>query len=221
MGIFDRARERLFAHVDGKPLKPENADEQMPEEKALVTFVRNKLEDARQSGARIAQEGINLTNIAYICGFDSVYFDSTARQFKPIASPNYLMRKNRVHVNRILPTVQNRLARLVKSPPRWDVKPKSPDEDDKDSARLAIQVLEQLWDQLQINRKRISLTMWLQQCGSAYFKVSWDPTLGSKKVMPVDKQDEQGNVTRIYEIVASNAMEGAKPNLRRNRKRFC
>lgn len=174
----------------------------MPEEKALVTFVRNKLEDARQSGARIAQEGINLTNIAYICGFDSVYFDSTARQFKPIASPNYLMRKNRVHVNRILPTVQNRLARLVKSPPRWDVKPKSPDEDDKDSARLAIQVLEQLWDQLQINRKRISLTMWLQQCGSAYFKVSWDPTLGSKKVMPVDKQDEQGNVTRIYEIVA-------------------
>lgn len=202
MGIFDRARERLFAHVDGKPLKPENADEQMPEEKALVTFVRNKLEDARQSGARIAQEGINLTNIAYICGFDSVYFDSTARQFKPIASPNYLMRKNRVHVNRILPTVQNRLARLVKSPPRWDVKPKSPDEDDKDSARLAIQVLEQLWDQLQINRKRISLTMWLQQCGSAYFKVSWDPTLGSKKVMPVDKQDEQGNVTRIYEIVA-------------------
>lgn len=202
MGIFDRARERLFAHVDGKPLRAQNAEEQLPEEKSLVAFVRNKLEDSRMSGARIAQEGINLTNIAYICGFDSVYFDSTARQFKPIASPNYLMRKNRVHVNRILPTVQNRLARLLKSPPRWDVKPESPDEEDKDSARLAIQVLEQLWDQLQINRKRISLTMWLQQCGSAYFKISWDPTLGNKRVMPTDKQDEQGNVTRIYEVVA-------------------
>jgi hypothetical protein len=202
LGIFDRARERLFAHVDGKPIKPGNADEQSPEDKALVAYVRGKLEDCRQSGARIAQEGINLTNIAYLCGFDSVYFDSTARQFKPLASPNYLMRKNRVHVNRILPTIQNRLARLVKSPPRWDVKPKSPDEEDKDAARLSIQILEQLWDQLYINRKRIPLTMWLQQCGSAYFKVSWDPTLGAKKVMPVDKEDESGNITRIYETVS-------------------
>lgn len=206
MGIFDRARERLFAHVDGKPLKPESALDQTEDEKSLVSFVRSKLEETRQAGARIAMEGINLTNIAYLCGFDSVYFDSTTKQFKPVNSPNTLIRKNRVHVNRILPTIQNRLARLVKSPPRWDVKPKSSDEQDKDAARLAIQLLEQFWDTLYINRKRIPLTMWLQQCGSAYFKVSWDPTLGQKRVMPVDKEGEDGAITRTYEIVADGDM---------------
>ena len=188
--------------MDGNPQKPENADEQAPDDKALVAYVRGKLEDIRQSGARIAQEGINLTNIAYLCGFDSVYFDSSSRQFKPIASPNYLMRKNKVHVNRILPTVQNRLARLTKSPPRWDVKPNSPDEEDKDAARLSIQVLEHMWDKLYINRKRIPLTMWVQQCGSAYFKVSWDPTLGEKVVRPVDKENPDGTVERTYDLIA-------------------
>jgi len=200
LGFFDRARERLFAQVDGKPIKPESALEQTEDEKSLVSFVRSKLEDRRQAGARIAQEGINLTNIAYLCGFDSIYFDSTSKQFKPVANPNALLRRNRVHVNRILPTIQNRLARLTKNPPRWDVKPKSSDEEDKDAARLSVQVLEQLWDTLYINRKRIPLVMWLQQCGVSYFKISWDPTLGRKHVFPVEKQKEDGSIETVYEV---------------------
>lgn len=202
MNILDRARERLFSRMEGKPVEIKSANEQTEEDKALVTFVRSKLDERRASSARVAQEGINLTNIAYLCGFDSIYFDTTARSFKPLPSPNTFIKRNRVHVNRILPTVQNRLARLTKSPPRWDVRPKSSDQEDKDAARLAIQVLEQFWETLFINRKRLTLTMWLQQCGSAYFKVCWDPTLGKKHVIPVDKADEQGNVTRIYEVVA-------------------
>ncbi len=202
MDLIKRARERLFSSSEGKPAVIEDAREQTEEDKALVAFVRGKLEDSRSSSARVAQEGINLTNTAYLCGFDSIYFDTTARSFKPLPSPNTFIRRNRVHVNRILPTIQNRLARLTKSPPRWDVAPNSSDEEDKDAARLAIQVLEQLWDQLQINRKRLGLTMWLQQCGSAYLKVSWDPTLGKKHVLPVDNQSEDGKVTRIYEVVA-------------------
>ncbi len=161
-----------------------SADEQTSDEKALVSFVKNKLEERRQSSARIAQEGINLTNIAYLCGFNSIFFDGTSRQFKPVPTPSQFLKRNRVHVNRILPTVQNRLARLLKNPPRWDVRPRSGDEEDKDGARLAEQVIIQLWDQLHINRKRIPLTMWLQQCGLSYFKISWDETAGEKRVMP-------------------------------------
>lgn len=162
----------------------QSADDQTAEDKALVAFVRNKLEERRQSSARIAQEGINLTNVAYLCGFDGIYFDGTSRQFRPVPTPSQFLKRNRVHVNRILPTIQNRLARLLKNPPRWDVRPRSGDEDDKDAARLAEQVIIQLWDQLHINRKRIPLTMWLQQCGISYFKVSWDETAGEKRVFP-------------------------------------
>lgn len=201
MSLIDRARERLNAYLDGKDVPIKDATEQSEEDKAIVAFVRGKLEDARQAGSRIAQEGINLTNIAYLCGFDSVFFDTVTRSFKSVPAPNAFIRRNRVHVNRILPTVQNRLARLTKSPPRYDVAPNSPDEEDKDAARLSQQVLEQLWDTLQINRKRIPLTMWLQQCGSAYLKISWDPTLGNKKVLPSERQDDTGNVTTLYDVV--------------------
>ena len=203
MSLLDRARERLFASSEGKALPLKQADEQTGEDKAIVTFVKNKLEQRRANSARTAQEGIVLTNCAYLCGFDSIYFDGTSRTFKPIPTPSQFIRKNRVHVNRILPTVQNRLARLLKNEPRWDVKPKSGDEEDKDAARLAEQVIVQLWDSLMINQKRIPLTMWLQQAGSSYLKVSWDPTLGRKHVYPKPNL-ESGEMD--YQIVAEGDM---------------
>ncbi|MES1988826.1 MAG: hypothetical protein V4440_12520 [Pseudomonadota bacterium] len=101
--------------------------------------------------------------------------------------------------------MQNRLARLCKNVPRWDVKPKSGDEEDKDAARLAQQVIEQLWESLEINKKRIPLTMWLQQAGSAYLKIGWDTSLGAKKVYPklaATNGDAGESKETEYQIVA-------------------
>ncbi len=198
-GFLDRARERLFSSTGGNPVPLKDATEQSEEDKALVGFVKNKLEEIRTSSARTAMEGIALTNVAYLCGFDSIYFDGASRQFKPTPTPSQFLKRNRVHVNRILPTVQNRLARLLKNEPRWDIRPKSGDEEDKDGARLAEQVIIQLWDQLKINQKRVPMTMWLQQAGSAYFKVVWDESLGRKQVLPT-QDPETGETT--YKIVA-------------------
>lgn len=150
----------------------------------------------------MANEGIVLTNCAYLCGFDGVWFDTVSRSFKPIPAPSQLIARNRVHVNRILPTCQNRLARLMKNEPRWETRPNSSDEEDKDAARLAEQVILQLWDTLQINQKRSNLLMWAQQGGSSYLKVCWDPTRGKKRVIPEESTDKSGQVTRIYKQVA-------------------
>ncbi len=208
MGLIDSARQRLFAKVSGEPVELTDAKDQTEEDKALCGFVRAKLDESRSSASRVAQEAVNLTNIAYLCGFDNVYFDTSSRAFKPTSSPSRLLKANRVHVNRILPTVQNRLARLVKNPPRYDVRPKSGDEEDKDSARLGEQVLEQLWEQLAINRKRLPLTMWVQQCGSAYLEVNWDPSLGNKTVQRrepnPDEVTEDG--ASLYDIVSEGDM---------------
>ena len=144
-GFLDKARSRLEAWSNGDEPELQSAEDQTEAEKALVAFVENELEQRRSSSARVAMEGIALTNVAYLCGFDSVYFDGVSRQFKPIPAPSQLVAKNKVHVNRILPTCQNRLARLLKNEPRWEVKPESGDEDDKDAARLAEEVLIQLW----------------------------------------------------------------------------
>jgi len=88
------------------------------------------------------------------------------------------LKRNRIHVNKILPTIQNRLARLCKNPPRYDVRPKSSSQDDKDAARLSMQVLEMLWDKERINKKRLSLYMMMQQYGYSFIKVSWDDQKG-------------------------------------------
>ncbi len=197
--FLDRARERLFTSAGDDPVELKDATEQSEEDKALVAYVRSKLEEVRTASARTAMEGIALTNVAYLCGFDSIYFDGASRQFKPTPTPSQFIKRNRVHVNRILPTVQNRLARLLKNEPRWDIRPKSGDEEDKDAARLSEQVIIQLWDQLKINQKRVGMTMWLQQAGSAYFKVVWDESLGRKQVLP-SQDPETGETT--YKIVA-------------------
>ena len=205
MAFLDKAKERLSSWMSGEEPTLESAEDQSEADKALVAFVDSELENRRASSARTALEAIALTNTAYLCGFDSVYFDGTSRTFKPMQSPSQLIARNRVHVNRILPTVQNRLAKLTKNEPRWEVKPNSSDEKDKDSARLAEEIIIQLWDQTEINRRRASLIMWVQQCGTAFLKVSWDPTLGRKHIRPTDdpsgKLDETGNVKTIYELV--------------------
>ena len=203
MSIFDRAREKINAWASGDEVELKSVEDQSEEDRALVAFVDQELENRRTSSARTAMEAIALTNTAYLCGFDSVYFDGASRQFKPTPSPSQLISKHKVHVNRILPTVQNRLAKLMKNEPRWEIRPNSSDEPDKDAARLGEQILIQLWDQLRINTKRAALLMWTQQAGSAYLKVCWDPTLGNKRVIPEDKVNpETGEMTREYRLVA-------------------
>lgn len=188
MSLIDSARSRLSDFIDGKSTKAKSLEEQTETEKQVVSFVRGRLEEIRSASARIANEGTWLTNTAYLCGFDSVYFDAQTKQFRANHNAGYGVGKsNRVRVNKILPTCQNRLARLIKSPPRYDIRPKSEDEDDKDAARLGKQVLNQQWEALKVNQKRAELVMWLQQAGHSYFKVCWDPSLGERKVLPPDE----------------------------------
>jgi hypothetical protein len=73
--------------------------------------------------------------------------------------------------------------------------PESNETEDKDAARLAIQVLMSQWDKLGLNQKRIPLYMWTQECGHAWIKISWDPTLGKPMINPeTGERDNEGDV---------------------------
>lgn len=180
MGIFDSVREKMFGEQDQNK-KLDSAQDQPKEDIELATFVKNKVEEVRAQANRVSHEGIWMTNIAYLLGFDSVYYDPTQRQFRPLSdtagSSQYISR-SRIHSNIILPDVQNRLARMLKNPPKYDVRPESMEEEDKEAARLGIEVINMVWDKQSVNRKRIDLGMWLMQCGHAYVKVSYDDDLG-------------------------------------------
>lgn len=182
MGIFDSIRDKLMGENQSEKLT--NASEQPQEDIELCTFVKNFVEEVRSQANRVAHEGIWMTNIAYLLGFDSVYYDPALRQFRPLGRGPNFVRRNRIHSNQILPAVQNRTARMIKNPPKYEVRPNSMDEEDKDAAKLGQEVIDSVWDKQSINRKRIDLNMWLQECGHSYGKISWDDELGEPMIDP-------------------------------------
>lgn len=193
MGIFDSVRDKLLNGGQAKE-NPQDISDQSTEEIELATFVKSKVEEVRQHANRVAHEGVWMTNIAYVLGFDSVYYDPMMRQFRPAGNTDggsKYLRRNRIHANLILPAAQNRLARMLKSPPKYDVRPNSMSEEDKEAAKTGIDYLGVLFDKQAVNRKRIDLGMWIQQCGHAYVGVSYDDQLGECLYDPTT-QDHMG-----------------------------
>ncbi len=156
----------------------EAVNEQSADEVKLVSHIRSKIEDTRNQGQRIVWESNTMSNIAYLVGFDSVYWDTRTREFRNIATLGTGVNRNRLRYNKLMPLAQNRAARLAKVPPKYDVRPESSQTEDKDSARLALDVINMIWDRERINQKRIPLIMWTQQAGLAFVKVYWDDCAG-------------------------------------------
>lgn len=190
MSLLDKAREALFGGGEAKQVS--DVSDQPQDDRDLVSFVRNKVDESRSQATRIASEGIWMTNIAYILGFDNIFYDPQMRQFRPTGStnsagPNFVKR-NRIHENIILPACQNRLARMLKSPPKYDVRPNSMDEEDKEAARLGIEVIDGVFDRQKVLQKRITLGMWLQECGHCYVGISFDEELGDPLIDPFTEE---------------------------------
>jgi hypothetical protein len=185
MDFIKTASDALFAKS-----KPEGEAPQL-DEKKIVAYVRQKVEEVKQQSSRSAFESSVVTNTAYLLGYDSVYYDPKVRLFRNYAGGAANPSRGRVHRNFILPTVQNRLAKLCKNPPRFEVRPNSPDEDDKEAARLSLKILLNVLDRERYNEKRIELAMWMQQAGYAYVKVFWDKSKGERLVYTDELSGEE------------------------------
>ena len=70
------------------------------------------------------------------------------------------------------------------------MRPKSSKSEDKDAARLALDVLMMTMENQRYRQKQLLLYSWLQQCGHAYLKVGWDPMAGGP--MPNPETGEPG-----------------------------
>lgn len=195
MSIFDKVRSQLLGNDKEQNLT--QASDQSYEDKQTCDYVRKKVEEARMNGSRVANESLWITNVAYLCGFDQVSWDPVGRNFIPNGAGRTFLSRNRIRVNKILPTVQNRLARLCKNPPKYDVRPNSNDPEDKDAARLAMQILEMLWDKERINKKRLELYMYMQQAGHSWMKVVWDTEMGRDIADPMTGEEIREGDIRV------------------------
>ncbi len=193
MDFIKAAGDMLFGSKPAEPEAPKL------DEGKIVAFVRSRLEEGRGSSERLAFESSVVTNTAYLLGYDSLYYDSRQRMFRNYAGGSASPNRGRVHKNMILPSIQNRLARLCKNAPKFDVRPESPSEEDKEAARLGLKTLVNIMDRERYNERRIECTMWMQQAGYSWIKVGWDPDKG-KKIYYDDpetgaqKQESEGDV---------------------------
>ena len=187
MGLFDKGSGNpTNDEVGPSGVAPvdEAADQPLADIK-LASWVKEKVDESRRSSSRISNEGIWMTNIAYLLGFYGVYFDTTLRQYQPAQNNNTsYMSRNKLQINKILPTVQNRLARLCKNPPKYEVRPNSNECHDKEAATLALQVLNYIMDKEKATVKRQELYMWMQEIGHSYIQVCWDDQAGNPMFDP-------------------------------------
>lgn len=172
--------------VDDKPIQ--DVSEQYEEERKLATFIKNKVEESRQSANRVASESIWLTNIAYLVGLSGIKYNSTAKRFLPNNDISSWGRSSKLTSNKLLSYSQTRLAKLCQNSPKFDVRPESNNSDDREAARLGLQVLCTMWEKLSIDKKRLALFMWVQSCGHAWMKISWDDSLGNPMTDPLTGQ---------------------------------
>lgn len=199
MGMFQKIADRMIKDQDKQPgelSEIQTASDQSPDELKLISYIREKVDDVRASGSRMAYEANWLTNVAYLMGFSGVSYDPIGRTFKNTDPSSKVMRRSRMRVNKILPTIQNRLARLCKSPPQYDVRPESNSSDDKDIARLSLQILEDAYDKQAFEEMRQELMMSTQQYGYSFIQTSWDPMIGKPMNDPGsgEFQDYEGDI---------------------------
>ena len=211
---FEKVREQLFGKVSrkGKNISDkemESSAQQSQAEKDLCTFVKQRVEEIRSTANRIMAEGQWLTNAAYLLGYTNLFYDTSLRVFRPINNPSRSARGSRVELNYILPNIQNRNARLTKSPPRYSVKPNSTSDEDREAARLGLYVINQVWDQQRVNKKRLTLSMAMQQYGHSFLKASWDASLGPK--IPFEEKDEEGEVVTKYQTLGDIRIDVCSP----------
>lgn len=77
--------------------------------------------------------------------------------------------------NHIAPIIEARLSRLGQIRPLMSVRPASSDEEDRQNALLCRSILHSAYHRLNMSGLIKEATQWSELCGSAFYKVIWDP----------------------------------------------
>jgi hypothetical protein len=170
-------------------------------DRALVAFVEGKLDECRRSANWTSHQSVWMTNVAWTLGYQNMVYSSQDRMYRQM-DMTFGTRRRKLQTNRILPTLQNRTARLCKNPPRYEVRPNTSEIEDKEATELAKMIIDHYWDSENLNRKRIDLYMWKQQCGHSYIKVVWDPSKGRRVQDPITGESMNEGDIRI-DVVSS------------------
>jgi hypothetical protein len=123
-------------------------------------------------------------NLAFYAGHQWVAWDGS-RLFEPAVEEW----REKVVDNRIQPFVRTEIAKMTKTRPQWVGVPRTQSDEDVGAARYAEMALEDAWKRHGMLRKLRAALLWSRIAGAGFWKVWWDPTLGSSKQVLVYGQD--------------------------------
>ena len=156
---------------------------------------------ARREARRNIENGWSL-NMQFVAG--NQYCDVTPEGGLEEEDAQYFWQTHRVF-NHIAPTVDSRVAKLVKSIPEVKAAPFSDEDSDMRAAQLSTGILAYAFDRAKANEAIADGIMWSEVCGSVFYKVCWDETAGRKvgldeNGMPLYEGEACISVTPPYEI---------------------
>lgn len=97
--------------------------------------------------------------------------------------------------NHIASLAETRLAKLNKVRPTMAVVPASNDESDIKTAKLSKKILDNVYSRKDISKLVAEATKWSEVAGTAFYKIFWDDSIGTKVA-----KDENGNVIKMGDV---------------------
>lgn len=131
--------------------------------------------------ARIPYEADWMLNRAFFEGNQWVMY-SHGRLSRPYIDP----RRDLVTDNRIKAVITSRVARKAKNRPMFSATPQGGDDMATNSARISERVLDNDWEELELQPKLFRALLWADVCSNGFLKVFWDRTKGDKTQFVAD-----------------------------------
>ena len=156
---------------------------------------------ARREARRNIENAWSL-NMQFVAG--NQYCDVTPEGDLEEEDLQYYWQTHRVF-NHIAPTVDSRVAKLVKSMPEVKATPFSDEDSDMRAAQLSTGILAYSFERAKTGETIADGIMWCEVCGSVFYKVCWDEHAGRKVGLdengaPLYEGEACISVTPPYEI---------------------
>ncbi|MDD6994601.1 MAG: hypothetical protein SPH68_03555 [Candidatus Borkfalkiaceae bacterium] len=156
---------------------------------------------ARREARRQIENGWTL-NVQFMSG--NQYCDVTSEGAVEEEDAQYFWQTHRVF-NHIAPTVESRVAKLVKARPEVKAIPFSNEDADMRAAQLATGILSYSFERANVKKTVSDGVLWSEICGSVFYKVRWDEKAGRKVGVdmngePIFEGEVSVSVTPPYEI---------------------
>lgn len=180
------------------------------DEEKLVSHVRQQVTTSDRF-KRPLERQIYLSLALYM-GKQNVRWNSARRALEEIQQEEWEENPN---TNIVRAAVDTLTARTTENQPVPEAVPATTDEDDQSRARLSSQYLAWRWQELDMSLKDVEFTQLLYICGTAIYKVAWDPKAGDEVDYPPDAVESQQfrNVMQQWELMGGeeSGIERPKP----------